>query len=35
MRLAGCQFQGQQIGDVPGRVVGDPREDVGEIGLRT
>ena len=34
MGLAGLPVPGQQFGDAFGRVVGGPREDVGEIGLR-
>jgi hypothetical protein len=34
MGSAGLPVPGQQFGDAFGRVIGGPREDVGEIGLR-
>ena len=33
-RSAGCPVPGQQIDDLPGRVIGDAGEDVGEVMLR-
>jgi hypothetical protein len=33
-RIGGLPVPGQQFGNAFGGVVGDPREDVGEIGLR-
>jgi hypothetical protein len=32
--IGGLPVPGQKVGDASGRVVGDPGQDIGEIGLR-